>query len=138
MFSLVYVSSAVRPFSSSELVYLLTQCRTNNTQRGITGMLLYKDGNFMQALEGDELAVRDLHRKIARDPRHRGLLTLLQRTFTERQFPDWSMGFHNLDDPEVHAIPGYTAFLNTPLTGNEFATDPTRCQKLLLTFKSSR
>jgi hypothetical protein len=135
MFFLVYVSSAVTPFSKSELVDLLATCRENNSRLGITGMLLYKDGNFMQVLEGDEDTVRALYDRIAHDPRHRGLLTLIQGTQAEPQFPDWSMGFRDLNDPDVRSVPGYNEFLNSPLTGEEFSSDPTRCQKLLLTFK---
>jgi len=135
MFSLIYVSSAVRTFSQSQLIDLLVQSRENNTSLGITGMLLYKGGNFMQVLEGEEDAVTALYAAIGRDPRHRGLLVILQGPQAERQFPEWSMGFHNLDAPAAHSIPGYSEFLNTPLTGNEFSQDPTRCQRLLLMFK---
>lgn len=41
-------------------------------------MLLYKDGNFMQLLEGEKEAVLRLHKNIIVDPRHKGFLTLLQ------------------------------------------------------------
>jgi len=82
-------------------------------------MLLYKDGNFMQAIEGDEDVVRALHARIALDPRHRGLITLLEGSVPERQFPDWSMGFQNLDAGDAQSVPGYSQFLNTP--------SPTRC-----------
>ncbi len=135
MFSLVYVSSAVTPFSSTELTDLLTVSHENNLPAGITGMLLYKDGNVMQVLEGDEAAVLKLYAKIGRDPRHRGLLTILQGPLENRQFPDWSMGFRDLRASGVETTPGYSEFLNTPLTGQEFSSDPTRCQRLLMTFK---
>ena len=137
MFFLVYVSSAVAPFTPPELVDLLAKSHENNGKLSISGMLLYKDGNFMQVLEGEEEAVRTLYAKIGRDPRHRGLLTLLQGGLAERQFPDWSMGFRYLSAADVLAMPGYDEFLNTPLTDERFATDPTRCQRLLTTFKKS-
>jgi hypothetical protein len=79
--------------------------------------------------------VRTLYAKIRRDPRHRGLLTLLQGPLAERQFPDWSMGFNDLNTAEALSTPGYSEFLNTPLTGAEFSSDPTRCQRLLMMFK---
>lgn len=135
MFFLVYASSAVLPFSRSDLEELLATSRENNARAGITGMLLYKDGNFMQVLEGDEEAVRTLYDRIALDPRHRGEITLQQGFTEERQFPDWSMGFRDLHSPETHSIPGYSEFLNTPLTDQGFFEDPTRAQKLLLVFK---
>ena len=135
LYSLVYVSSAVSLFSSAELVALLDQSRANNTRLGISGMLLYKDGNTMQALEGDKGAVLGLYERIARDPRHRGLLRLLEGPAETRQFAEWSMAFHDLGAPEAHDVPGYSEFLNTPLTHAAFSANPTRCQKLLSTFK---
>ncbi len=137
MFFLVYVSSAVQPFSRADLDDLLATSRDNNAMAGITGMLLYKDGNFMQVLEGEEGAVRALYDKIGADPRHKGEITLRQGFTEERQFPDWSMGFRDLQSPEARAVPGYSEFLNTPLSGREFSGDPTRTQKLLLTFKKT-
>ena len=98
-------------------------------------MLLYKDGNFMQALEGEEGAVRALYERIRVDPRHGGVITLLEDHSEERQFPDWFMGFRDLKAPEERDAPAYSEFLNTPLTGQEFSDEPTRAQKLLLTFK---
>ena len=68
MFFLVYVSSATRPFSGEDLRVLLVTCRKDNTELGVKGMLLYKDGNFMQVLEGEEGAVRGLYERIAADP----------------------------------------------------------------------
>lgn len=135
MFQLVYLSSAITPFTKDQLLALLAKSRENNGRAGITGMLLYKDGNFMQVLEGEEKAVKAIFAKITRDSRHRGVLTLLEVWREERQFPDWSMGFRDLRSAEALATPGYSEFLNTPLTGEEFSSDPTRCQKLLLTFK---
>jgi hypothetical protein len=136
MFSLTYVSSALMPFSPRELRELLESCVSNNRPRDVTGMLLYKDGNFMQVLEGEEKVVRAVHTIIAGDLRHRGVTTLLQGVTPGRQFPNWSMGFKDLgadvDNPE-----GYNEFLNIPLTGTEFKSDPTKAQKLLLSFKNN-
>lgn len=133
--TLVYVSSAVSPFSQDELTDLLQKSRKNNNALGITGLLLYKDGNFMQLLEGDEDVVRALTAKIAQDPRHRGFIQLYSISIMERTFPDWGMGFYDLRSPEAAHIPGYRDFLRTPLTGAEFSSNPSRCQKLLLSFK---
>ena len=137
MFFLVYVSSAVKPFPPAELLDLLATSRQHNSQLGITGMLLYKDGNFMQVLEGEEDAVRTLYVKIGADPRHRGLITVSKGPLAERQFSDWSMAFRDLGAADALLTPGYNEFLNTPLTGEEFLSNPTRCQKLLMMFKKN-
>ena len=57
IFYLVYVSSAVRLFATAELLKILGKFRRNNQLLGISGLLLYKDGNFIQALEGTEETV---------------------------------------------------------------------------------
>ncbi|MGI8650719.1 MAG: BLUF domain-containing protein [Rubrobacter sp.] len=137
MFFLTYASSATGTFLKEDLALLLAQCRENNSALGITGMLLYKDGNFMQVLEGEEEAVRKLYAKIESDPRHKGTIVFQQGYAEERQFPNWSMGFRDLNSSGVGNIPGYSEFLNTPLTRREFSENPTRSQKLLLTFKKS-
>ena len=82
----VYVSSAVDLMSSDELLKLLTVSRNNNSQIGITGMLLHKDGNFIQAIEGPEDQVRKLLEKIRKDSRHRGVITLVEGYTDQRQF----------------------------------------------------
>src|SRR3954468_5458514 len=104
---LVYVSSATRQFSQAELIALLaTSCR-NNEPVGITGMLLYRDGNFMQVLEGEESAVAAAYDRISKDRRHDGLITMLKEPIATRDFGDWSMGFRDLNSIEVHNAPGY-------------------------------
>lgn len=137
IYFIIYASSATRKFSEAELVELLKKSRENNSRLGITGMLLYKDGNFIQVLEGEKSAVQMLFKKINADPRHKGVLILLQETIEERQFPDWSMGFRNLNSAEYSAMEGYSEILNYSFTGEEFKSDPTKCQKLLLMFKKT-
>lgn len=88
VFSLVYVGSATLPFSREDLRAPLTTCRKHNAELGVTGLLLYKDGNFMQLLEGDEETVRGLYARIENNPRHGGEMALQQSFVEGRQFPD--------------------------------------------------
>jgi hypothetical protein len=135
MRSLVYVSSAVELFTDNELKALLQKSRINNQTANITGMLLYKDGNFMQYLEGPGEAVDAVMTRVKADPRHTGLLVLLQEEQAKRQFADWSMGFKKLKKNEDVVIPGHNDFLNLPLTDERFQQNPTRTMQLLLRFK---
>lgn len=64
MFRLIYVSSATAPFTEQQLEELLQESRRNNLSADITGMLLYREGKFMQTLEGPEVAVKKLGEKI--------------------------------------------------------------------------
>ena len=136
IYQLVYVSSAVELFDEPALKQLLRTSRRNNTAANITGMLLYKDGNFMQVLEGEEEAVNALHRKIVKDSRHYGAITLLSEYKSERDFPEWSMGFRNLNDDELRDMPGYSEILNMASFQEETIPASSRSQTLLNTFKS--
>jgi hypothetical protein len=137
MFFAVYVSSAVRLFNNTELAELLEVSRRNNAKAEITGMLLYKDGNFMQFLEGPKENVCSLLERIKEDPRHRGMIVLMQAEHEARDFSDWSMGFKTLDDDELPSLPGYSDFLDLPLTSEQFLLNPSKSLRLLLTFKDN-
>ena len=108
MRQLLYVSNTESDLALGELDDLLTVSRRNNELMGITGLLLFIDGGFLQILEGEERAVRELYARIAKDPRHRNLRLMLDRENPGRAFPDWSMGFERpcMDDPETAGMFG--------------------------------
>ena len=135
MFTLVYSSIAVKPLSGSELLDLLEQSRDKNLRLEVTGLLLYKEGSFMQALEGDEEVVRALYATIRKDRRHHHVLTLLATPVAARQFPDWSMGFKNLGDVQAEAVPGYNPNPVFPQLDEELAWRASIAMGLLATFK---
>ena len=135
MFFLVYLSSAVTWFSSKELNDLLGTCRMRNAEDDITGMLLYKDGNFMQVLEGEESAVRTVFSRISADLRHRGLVVIDSGPTAQREFAQWGMGFVDLQG-HTHALPPeYGEFLGTSFTDSSFSQNPDHCHKLLKMFR---
>ncbi len=88
----VYISTAVAPFSEAELTSLVKNASRNNRERGITGMLSYNAGEILQVLEGPEGAVDALLKKINADPRHTMVQTLFRGQSDSRQFSDCSMG----------------------------------------------
>lgn len=136
MISLTYVSLAAHPMSDDELKDILSVARQNNEQLGVTGMLLYRDGFFIQALEGEEKVVKDLYESIRQDPRHHHVVTVDVHPITERVFVGWHMGFNKITD---HAIEGlddaYTDFLNNP-NAAYFTDKPDRAKTLLYSFRN--
>src|ERR1035438_7110256 len=97
MFHLIYTSQARQAFSDTDLKKLLMRARSNNGKINVTGMLISHGGVFLQAVEGDELSVRDVFKRIEKDARHTGIAVLRsQSSFGERRiFGDWWMGFAN-------------------------------------------
>ena len=131
IFSLTYVSSAVQKMNEDELRAIVESSRRNNERLSITGMLLYKDGNFMQTLEGTNESVTTLMNSIDRDPRHRGVIRLQKREVRDRCFGKWPMAFHNLD-----LIPrrDLKAFVPESFLDAAFRHQPESCNKLMLYF----
>jgi hypothetical protein len=86
----------------------------------MTGMVLY---NFLQVLKGKEEVVTKLASTIERGPRHEGIIVLLRGKSEQRLFCDWSMGLRDLVDQNAAKTPGYTNFMDAPLSGAEFCQD---------------
>ena len=72
MIQLAYLSSSPAMLASTDVKQILAVSRINNERRDVTGMLLYRQGNFLQIIEGERDTVEALFKIIARDPRHRG------------------------------------------------------------------
>src|ERR1700722_16757456 len=86
---LTYISSAVDRFDQPHLKQLLAVARRNNTLRDITGLLLYRDGRFLQYLEGPQITVKAVYRHIRKDVRHTSARVVSSGTVEGRMFPRW-------------------------------------------------
>ncbi len=88
---LLYASRAVDP-RPEVIEAILAQSRQFNPSSGITGILVYGGGIFLQAIEGGRMAVSDLYSHIQRDERHKDVVLLHYEEITERRFGGWTMG----------------------------------------------
>ncbi|TFZ01473.1 BLUF domain-containing protein [Ramlibacter rhizophilus] len=91
---LLYCSRAVDP-SPDVIESILAQSRQHNPTCGITGILCYGGGIFLQAIEGGRMPVSDLYGHIQRDPRHKDVALLHYEEISERRFSGWTMGTVN-------------------------------------------
>jgi hypothetical protein len=110
--SLTYFSTSTTELGRDELLDLLSGTRARNESLGLTGVLLYADGSFVQTLEGPDEVVDETFERISRDPRHRSVHIALREEVSERSFPDWSMGFREISRDESHSVPGFTDYLD--------------------------
>ena len=85
---LIYLSSAVGVLRADELDRILLRSKASNGGAGITGLLLFHEGSFLQMIEGPTAGVASLMQKIRRDKRHGGIITLHSAPCAERTFPD--------------------------------------------------
>jgi hypothetical protein len=110
LLALVYVSMASHPLSEEEINHLLDRARTRNRQEGVTGVLLYSHGNFIQYLEGPASGIETVYAAIKADPQHRGIIELMREPVASREFSNWSMAFRNISafgvasPPEIDEI----------------------------------
>ena len=93
---LLYASRAVDG-SGATIESILDTARQHNLDSGITGILVYGGGVFMQAIEGGRQAVSDLYGTISRDARHKDVVLLHYEEIVERRFGSWTMGLVDVD-----------------------------------------
>lgn len=99
---LLYCSRAVEP-TDAVIESILAQGRQHNPENGITGILCFGGGIFLQAMEGGRMQVSELFGQIQQDPRHKDVALLHYEEIFERRFGGWSLGQVNLSKLN-HAI----------------------------------
>lgn len=90
---LAYISTAADGFSADDLADIVACARKNNPEVGVTGVLILRKGQFLQVLEGEDLAVDILMRRIRQDRRHHDVLVIHRKTIKNRDFEYWAMGW---------------------------------------------
>ena len=93
---LLYASTLAAPKDATVIDSILAQSRTHNPALGITGVLVYSEGVFLQAIEGGRKQVSQLYQHICADKRHTDVVLLHFEEITERRFGSWTMGQVNL------------------------------------------
>jgi hypothetical protein len=134
---IVYASKATKPLSPEELAAILETARFHNALDGITGMLLYRRGQFLQVLEGSEDRLSALLEKLNRDPRHHQVQTLLDARIPARAFGAWSMAFQDLSGLSPADLPGYSRFLTEGFSATECVRYPQKALRMLLAFRDT-
>ncbi len=104
LLQIIYMSNLVDN-DEAQISPIVETARRKNSQNGITGMLLYSAGNFMQVLEGDPVAVRATFEAIQRDARHTNIFTLDELRVDRREFGAWSMGYHRVTGSDLTSQP---------------------------------
>ena len=105
---LLYVSRAIDPESCSTTQSILDSARKHNAANGITGVLCYGGGLYLQAIEGGRMQVNKLYSHIVCDQRHTDVVLLVYQEITERRFGGWTMGQVNLTKLNTSIVMKYS------------------------------
>ncbi len=131
-YQLMYSSAASQPMGAADLEQILVDAREGNARRGITGVLVYADGVFVQILEGEQAAVRSVMERIARDDRHRRVKVFQQREVEARAFGEWSMAYLAPDRAALAAWAGLEAAASIERVLEHVHRDADRVPRVML------
>ncbi|MGP5176505.1 BLUF domain-containing protein [Psychrobacter immobilis] len=99
---IAYISKALNcdrnisiPTGLSDIVRI---SRYKNPKSQITGIISYREGQYLQVLEGPYLEVDNLMSKIASDPRHKDIWVFLDVRIAKRSFPSWGVSVFDFVD----------------------------------------
>lgn len=95
---IMYSSSAVGLFSPEDLDQLMRKARHKNAHFGVTGCLIYHDGNIIQYLEGSKASVDFIYGSIVNDSRHHDIHLLCNGPVDSRAFKDWTMALRYIPE----------------------------------------
>lgn len=102
MHIMVYLSDFIAPQPIAEVLGDITHVSAvMNQQHNITGALFYNNGQFLQILEGDKVALKQLMQNIERDSRHTNVNVIIDETIHHRSFNTWSLKAFDISDGKV-------------------------------------
>ncbi len=99
---LIYTSSYEGSIGLEQARDIARKAGVANEQNGVTGLLMFGHGHFLQVLEGSTDAVNETYQRIAKDPRHRRLRLLSYREVGARDFAAWHM--QHVDASSIGAV----------------------------------
>jgi hypothetical protein len=91
-FSHLLYMSVASSTATGTLEDILRVSDRNNALLDVTGILIVRDGRYVQLLEGARSNVRTLYETISKDRRHYNVREVLSFESSTRLFPQWRMG----------------------------------------------
>jgi Sensors of blue-light using FAD len=95
---LIYASVARPDIGYEDLSQILKAASSHNISNGISGLLCYSNGAFLQVLEGKRPRVNELYNRIIMDRRHSKCEILSCEAIEVRSFIEWSMKMVRWED----------------------------------------
>jgi hypothetical protein len=109
----------------------------HNRKSGVTGMLLYFNGAFMQVLEGERDAVMVTYQRIRNDLRHQNSRVLVEEAISTRHFPTWSMGLCRVGGNDLLRLPQFDSVVRNGFDSDQILARPGIALSMLQLFGQS-
>jgi len=129
--ALMYVSAAMVAWGTPIFDRIRRSSAHHNERLGITGLLLYSSGSFLQLIEGEERAVINTFNRIERDPRHTDITVVDWQFIVDRRFGQWGMATRRLGESEVAAHPHLAPYFEGGFDARALAARPEIAAEIL-------
>src|ERR1700691_3154083 len=107
----IYLGAASPDLSEHDTVKFLNEARKANRTNDISGLMLYVGGCLMLLLEGEAANIDTASRAILSDERE--MRMILREPISEREFPEWIMGFETVESIEAARLLGEPLLFNS-------------------------
>ena len=95
-----YVSTASKELSQADIASLFKTVRQKNDTMGVTGILMFSEGNFFQIMEGEHETIIHLFNRIKLDSRHYNIIKILEKPIDNPYFDHYYSGFTTISNHE--------------------------------------
>ena len=122
-YTLWYVSKAAERLNETAIEDIFLTTLSNNTRKGIHGILLHGMGDFFQVLEGDKEAIEALYEdEIKEDPRHSNIFEVIRKETEKPIFSAYSSLFTIVKtDEQLEQIRAYLKQNKVNTTSNKLS-----------------
>lgn len=131
-YQMMYSSQASAPMTVGDLEQILTDARSGNEARNVTGALVYVDGVFFQILEGDKDVLNALMANISRDTRHHSVKIFYQAEVDRPAFGSWRMACLCPSAKQMSAWAGLPGTTTVEKLLDDLYGDPQRAPTMLV------
>lgn len=97
---ILYCSTLATDQTPNVVAQIVSQARARNSERGITGLLVFDGLNFCQHLEGPARDVIRLIDRIAQDPRHTAVRVIYEGVRAAPRYERFDLGFAEVEGPD--------------------------------------
>ena len=101
LYEVLYVSQLAPDTPVSAVASIAGHARAANTQRGLTGLLVFDGQRFCQQLEGTQKNVLSAMARICQDGRHREVSVVHQGPLAARRFSSFSLAFSEMEEGDL-------------------------------------
>jgi hypothetical protein len=102
--AIVYVSSAVKHYSSNEFSQLIAPIKTSFKEINLSGLVIYANGNGLTMIEGGREAVEAQYQLNRSHPGHHDIIKLFDRPIQQRYFEDYVFAVKAINSSEFKSI----------------------------------